>query len=81
LLSHNTLANYYEVIFALVQHHKYSITEVENLIPYEREIYVAMLSAHLKAEKERMEAKKAGQKMQPRRQQRFRQYSPGRYRR
>ena len=67
MLSHNTLANYYELIFALVQHHKYSITEIENLIPYERDVYVAMLSAHLKQEKERAENKKAGMKMQPRR--------------
>ena len=67
MLSHNTLANYYELIFALVQHHKYSRTEIESLIPYERDVYVAMLSAHLKAEKERAENKKAGMKMQPRR--------------
>ena len=60
MLGHNTLANYYELIFALVQHHKYSITEIENLIPYERDIYVAMLSAHLKEEKERAEARRAG---------------------
>ena len=67
LLSHNTLANYYSTVFALVQHHKYSITEIENLIPYEREMYVAMLSAHLKAEKERAEQRKQGVKMPPRR--------------
>ena len=66
MLSHNTLANYYELIFALVQHHKYSITEIENLVPYERDVYVAMLQAHLKAEKERAENKKAGMKMSPR---------------
>ena len=54
------MANYYETTFALVQHHKYSITELENLIPYERDIYVAMLAAHLKEEKERAEARRAG---------------------
>lgn len=32
----------------MVQHHKYSITEVENLIPFERDIYVEMLMNHLK---------------------------------
>ena len=73
LLSHNTLANYYELCFALVQHHKYSITEIENLIPYEREMYVAMLSAHLKAEKERAEQRKQGVKPPPRRN--FKQFS------
>lgn len=61
LLSHNTLANYYSTIFALVQHHKYSITDVEQLIPYERDIYVAMLVDHLKQEKEKWEARKSQQ--------------------
>jgi hypothetical protein len=64
LLSHNTLANYYQTVFALVQHHKYSITELENLIPYERDIYVAMLQEHLQKEKERHEAQQ--QKMKRR---------------
>ena len=74
MLSHNTLANYYELIFALVQHHKDSITEVENLIPYERELYVAMLSEHLKQEKERNEQRKNGMKPAPRRTN-FKQFS------
>jgi hypothetical protein len=38
----------------LVQHHKYSITEVEDLIPYERDLYVDMLLMHLEKEKEEM---------------------------
>jgi len=42
-LSHNSLKNYYQVIFSLAQHHKYSITEIENLIPFERDIYVNLL--------------------------------------
>lgn len=36
------------MIFALAQHHKYSITEIENLIPFERDIYVDMLMTYLK---------------------------------
>jgi len=58
LLSHNSLANYYQLVFALVQHHKYSIAEIENLIPYERDIYVSMLQEYLKREKEKHEAMK-----------------------
>ena len=58
LLSHNSLANYYSTVFNLVQHHKYSIEELENLIPYERDIYVAMLLDHLQKEKEKAEARK-----------------------
>lgn len=52
-LSHNTLKNYYEVNFALMHFHKYSLSEIENLMPWERELYVAMIIAHNKAEEER----------------------------
>jgi len=38
-----------------MQHHKYSLTELENMIPWEREIYVDMLVEHLKEEKKRQE--------------------------
>jgi hypothetical protein len=31
----------------MIQHHKYSLTEVENLIPFERDIYVDMIIQHL----------------------------------
>ena len=48
-LSDNTLQNYYSTVFSLAQHHKYSIDEIEKLVPFERDIYVEMLVGHLKA--------------------------------
>ena len=41
------LENYYKLNFSLIQYHKYSLTEIENLIPWERDIYVELLRAHL----------------------------------
>ena len=38
----------------MMQHHKYSLTELENMIPYEREIYLAMLIEYVREENERM---------------------------
>ena len=38
-----------------MQHHKYNLTELENMIPWEREIYVDMLVEHLKEEKKMQE--------------------------
>ena len=38
-----------------MQNHKYSLTELENMIPWEREIYVDVLVEHLKEEKKRQE--------------------------
>ena len=45
------LESYYKINFALVQYHKYSLTEIENLIPWERDIYVSLLQQHLEEEK------------------------------
>ena len=59
-LSHDSLANLYHVNFALMQHHKYSLTELENMIPFERDIYLNMLIQWLDKEKERIEKGKNG---------------------
>ena len=48
---HLDLENYYKINFALVQYHKYSLTEIENLIPWERDIYIGLLQQHLEDEK------------------------------
>jgi hypothetical protein len=42
------------LIFNLCQYHKYSIAEVEALIPFERDIYVAMLQNHIEEENARL---------------------------
>ena len=36
-----------------MQHHKYSLTELENMMPWEREIYVTLLLQYLEEEKEK----------------------------
>ena len=38
----------------MVQHHKWSLTELEDMLPYERDIYVAMLQNWIKEENERI---------------------------
>lgn len=38
----------------MVQHHKYSLTELDEMLPFEREIYVTLLSEHVKKENERI---------------------------
>ena len=38
-----------------MQPHKYSLNELENMIPWEREVYVSLLVNYLKEEKERKE--------------------------
>jgi hypothetical protein len=55
---HDSLANMYQLNFALMQHHKYSLTELDNMIPFEREIYVTLLKNHLDDEEERIRNQK-----------------------
>ena len=38
-----------------MQHHKYNLTEIENMIPFERDLYVDMLVKHLEEEKKKTE--------------------------
>ena len=42
-----------------MQHHKYSLTEIENMMPWEREIYVDMLITHIKEENEKQKQREA----------------------
>ena len=42
-----------------MQHHKYSLTELEDMIPWERDIYLGLLEKHIKKENERIEKENA----------------------
>jgi|TARA_E500000178_G_C16876257_1_gene686777 hypothetical protein len=37
-----------------MHHHKYSLTELEMMLPWEREIYVDMLIQHIKDENDKL---------------------------
>lgn len=38
----------------MVQHHKYSLSELDNMLPWERQIYVSLLDQYIKEENERI---------------------------
>ena len=38
----------------MMQHHQYSLTELDNMIPWERQIYVSLLQDYIKKENERV---------------------------
>ena len=42
-----------------MQHHNYSLSDIENLMPWERDIYVDMLITYLKVEKEKQKQREA----------------------
>ncbi len=49
--------------FAMMQHHKYSLTEIENMMPHELSLYTQLLQQHIKEENERLEEEKRRSKM------------------
>jgi len=54
MLFHTTIDVCMEVNFALVQHHNWSLSEIENMIPWEKDVYIKYLTNYL--EKQRLEA-------------------------
>jgi len=41
----------------MMQFHKYSLTELDNMMPWEREIYIMLLVNHLKEENQKLQEK------------------------
>ena len=50
-MAHEDLESYFKTNFALMQHHKYSLTELENMIPWERDVYLTLLQQYIEEEK------------------------------
>lgn len=48
MAGYSNIAVYYNTLFSLVQHHKYTLTEVYEMYPYERDLFVELLLKHLK---------------------------------
>jgi|TARA_R100000995_G_scaffold62850_1_gene32304 hypothetical protein len=49
------LENYFQTNFAMMQHHKYSLKELENMMPWEREIYIGLLTNYIQQENEKIQ--------------------------
>ena len=46
-MGHDKLGNYFKSNFSLMQHHHWSLSEIEAMLPWERYIYMEMLQAYL----------------------------------
>ena len=42
-----------------MQHHKYSLSEIEDMMPWERDIYLDMLITYIKEENEKQKQREA----------------------
>jgi len=47
---HQDIVSYFKINFALMQHHKYSLSDIENMIPWERDIYLSLLEQYIEEE-------------------------------
>jgi hypothetical protein len=54
MFSYDNLMNHYKTNFALMHHHKYSLTELEGMLPWERFIYIDLLQTHLKEQEQKI---------------------------
>ena len=45
-----------------MQHHKYSLFELENMLPWERDIYVTMLTQYIEEENEKIKQRQAARR-------------------
>jgi len=43
----------------MMQHHNYSLSELENMLPWERQVYVTLLIDYIKEENDKIEQRKA----------------------
>jgi len=50
-MAYTDLENYFRLNFALLQFHKWSLSEVENMMVWERDVYTELLRHHLEEEK------------------------------
>lgn len=56
-MSYNNLENYFRTNFMLMEEHKYSLTEIENMMPFERQVYVLLVNEYIKKKEEELKQK------------------------
>ena len=54
-MSHIDLESYFKINFSLMQHNKYSLTEIENMMPWERDIYLTLLNQYIEEENAKLQ--------------------------
>jgi len=52
MLGYDSLANYFKTTFSLMQHHKYSLNEIEGMMPWEKYVYIDLLKEHVKLQEQ-----------------------------
>ena len=64
MLGYDTLMNFFKTNFSLMQHHKYSLSDIENMMPWEKFVYIDLLKQYIKAQQEQQRDQAAAMKAQ-----------------
>ena len=57
MMYHDSLENYMQNNFSLLQHHNWSVSDIEDMIPWEKQTYIKMLQNYI--EKRNLEYEQA----------------------
>jgi hypothetical protein len=62
IFRYDSLSNHFQTNFALMQHHKYSLSELNDMMPWERNVYVTMLLQFIEEENEKLKQQQLARK-------------------
>ena len=71
MMSYDNLGNFFKTNFNMMHFHKYSLSDIENMMPWERHLYLELLKEQVKQENDRI---KEQQQLQRRQQARAKGY-------
>jgi hypothetical protein len=54
-MAYSSLTSYFKTLWAMVHHHKWTVSEIENLTPWERDIYVEMTAQYIQEQEAAMQ--------------------------
>ena len=61
-MGHDTLANHIKSNFNLIHHHKWNLSEIDTMMPWEKHIYVELLNAWVKEQEDLIKQQENEQK-------------------
>jgi hypothetical protein len=62
LMSHEELTSYMQTNFSLMKFHKYTLEDLENMIPWEREVYIILVENWVKEQNDRARERESKQR-------------------
>ena len=62
IVLYDSLSNHFQNNFALMQYHKYSLSELNDMMPWERNVYVTMLLRFIEEENEKLKQQQLARK-------------------